>query len=121
MRTNDPRHGIMTLKVSGVVEKMVSVEPNVIRLTGKVHDDITVVVKVIPTEKYPFTIKELTVKNKGTVQATLMPPEKKDSVWQVRVINKRTRPGRYFDMITLVTDSALQPKIRINVFGNILE
>ncbi len=121
MYTNDPQHKTISLKVSGAVEKMVLIEPNVVRLTGKAHGEIAAVVKVTPTEKYPLIIKELTVKNEKTVGVTLVPPGEEGAAWQIKVTNKQTRPGRYFDMITLVTDSTLQPEIRINVFGNILE
>ncbi|SMC79231.1 hypothetical protein SAMN02746065_11081 [Desulfocicer vacuolatum DSM 3385] len=119
--TNDPDHKIISLKVSGAVEKMVNIQPKVVRLTGKVGGEITSTVKVLAMEKYPFTIKNISVKNKKTVAVELQPSEENAFAWNIKVTNKQTRPGRYFDMITLVTDSTIQPEIRINVFGNILE
>jgi len=107
--------------VSGAVEKMVIIEPKAIRLTGKPSEEITATVKVLPMEKYPFTIKSISVKNEKTLGVDLQSPEGDNLVWNIKVTNKQTRPGRYFDMITLVTDSTIQPEIRINVFGNILE
>jgi uncharacterized membrane protein len=119
--TSDPDHKIISLKVSGAVEKMVTIEPKVIRLTGKASEEITAAVKVLPMEKYPFTIKSISVKNEKTLDVDLQPPGGGNPAWNIKVTNKKTRPGRYFDMITLVTDSTIQPEIRINVFGNILE
>ncbi len=119
--TSDPDHKIISLKVSGAVEKMVIIEPKAIRLTGKPSEEITATVKVLPMEKYPFTIKSISVKNEKTLGVDLQSPEGDNLVWNIKVTNKQTRPGRYFDMITLVTDSTIQPEIRINVFGNILE
>jgi len=119
--TSDPDHKIISLKVSGVVEKMVTIDPKVVRLTGKSSEKITATVKVLTMKKYPFTIKGISLKNKTAVDAVLQPLSGDTPAWNIKVTNKQTRPGRYFDIITLVTDSPLQSKIRINVFGNILE
>jgi len=119
--TSDPEHKIISLKVSGAVEKMVTIEPETIRLTGKSNEEITAVVKVLPMEKYPFTIKSISAKNEKILGLDLQPPEGDNPAWNIKVTNKQTQPGRYFDVITLVTDSIIQPKIKINVFGNISE
>lgn len=119
--TSDPIQKVISLKVTGGVEKTVVIEPNVVRLTGKAQTEITAVVKVFPMEKYPFTIKNISVKNKDALGVILHPPVDGNPAWEIMVTNKQSRPGRYFDMITLVTDSSLQPELRINVFGNILE
>ncbi|GAB6144307.1 hypothetical protein [Desulfocicer niacini] len=103
------------------MEKTVEIEPNVVRLMGKAQAELKAVVKVVPMEKYPFTIKDIFVKNEKNLEVVLTAPGQDKLAWEITVTNKKNRPGRYFDMITLVTDSALQPEIRINVFGNILE
>ena len=107
--------------MTGAVEKTVVIEPNVVRLMGKAQSELKAVVKVVPMEKYPFTIKDISVKNEKNLEVVLTPPGQGNLAWEIMVTNKQNRPGRYFDMITLVTDSTLQPEIRINVFGNILE
>ena len=119
--TSDPIKKIIPLKVTGAVEKTVVISPGVVRLTGKAQSEISAVIRVIPMEKYPFTIKGISVKNKKILDVALKPPEDENSAWEILVSNKQIRPGRYFDMITLVTDSTLRPELRINVFGNILE
>ncbi len=119
--TSDSIQKVISLKVTGSVEKMVIIEPNVVRLMGKAQTELKALVKVVPMEKYPFTIKDISVKNERNLEVALTPPGEGNSAWKIMVTNKQSRPGRYFDMITLVTDSSLQPEIRINVFGNILE
>lgn len=108
------------LKVSGFVEKIVSIEPRMVRLTGKTTEEIKEVINVVPMEKYPFSIKELVVQNKKTIEATFRPMPDEEGGWQIEVVNKQNHAGRYFNMITLKTDSDSQPQMKINVFGNVL-
>lgn len=102
------------------MDKIVSIEPRMVRLTGKTSEKIKEVIQVIPMEKYPFSIEELVVQNKKTIDATFRPSPDATGGWQIEVVNKQNHAGRYFNMITLKTDSDFQPQMKINVFGNVL-
>ena len=43
----------------------------------------------------------------------------KGPVYALLIENKRLEKGRYFDMITLETDSDIQPKLNIKVYGDL--
>jgi|AntRauTorckE6833_2_1112554.scaffolds.fasta_scaffold58590_2 hypothetical protein len=45
----------------------------------------------------------------------------KNGSYILTVINKKTTPGTYSDIIFLKTDSKIKSTFRINVFGNIKE
>ena len=121
MYTSDPKKSTISLTVSGTVERIVTITPQVVRLTGKAGDAITKTVKVVAVENYPFTVKGVSVKNPKNIDAKLQPSSGKKGVWQIVVTNRQDHAGRYFNMITLDTDSTIQPQMRINVFGNILD
>lgn len=39
--------------------------------------------------------------------------------YELLVKNQKTDPGRYQDVLSLKTDSAVQPVIKVSVYGNI--
>ena len=97
-------------------------KPNYIRLTGHAGTPISVPVSIVPTAKYPFKITQVTSRGGNLIKYTLT-ERKADqgSGYTLLVENMKTDKGRYMDMLTLTTDSQIQPKIILRVYGNILE
>lgn len=122
IHTNDPANPQFTLTISGHVEKFVDLEPKYVRLTGPAGTPISVPVSIIPTAKYPFKIVDVTSRSDTFVRYTLT--ERKPAQgggYTLTIENMKTDKGRYSDVLTLTTDSRIQPKIDIRVYGNILE
>lgn len=92
-----------------------------VRLAGNISQDIEMRVKITPVKKYPFTIKSLQLSEGANIIASFEHSDPSGKSFDLKVKNIREKPGRYFDEITLKTDSSVQPEIKINVFGNITE
>jgi hypothetical protein len=122
IHTNDPENPKFTLTIAGYVEKFVDLNPKHVRLTGYSGTQISVPVTIVPTAKYPFKIVNVTSKNDTFIKYTLIErnPDQ-GSGYTLLIENLKTDKGRYMDVLTLTTDSQIQPEITIRVYGNILE
>ena len=103
------------------MEKFVTIIPSRIKLAGELGTPIKEVVRIIPEEKYPFKITDVSAK-RGTsfrqdLQETTVEGGKKG--YQLTVENTKNETGRYFDSIILKTDSTIQPELVISVYGNL--
>jgi hypothetical protein len=89
-------------------------------LRGIAVDDNKIKVTITPEKKYPFKIVKVSAKNGNDIDFELS-EEKGDQgpVYALVIENKRLQQGRYFDMITLETDSEIQPKLSIRVYGDL--
>jgi hypothetical protein len=122
IHSNDPTNPKFTLTLSGQVEKFVDLEPNYVRLTGYSGTQISVPVIIAPTVKYPFKIIDVTSRSGTFIKYTLT--ERKpgeEGGYTLLIENMKTDKGRYMDLLTLTTDSQIQSKITIRVYGNIME
>ena len=90
------------------------------RLTGKIGDDISETVKIVPEKKYAFKITGITLSKNENIKYELKESENSGGTeYHLTVSNISKERGRYFDTITIDTDSSVNPKIEIKVFGNI--
>jgi hypothetical protein len=108
------------LTISGTVEKVVDIQPKYVRLTGIAGQDISTLVTVIPARKYSFKITEVNAMKGNDIQFALSEkrfPE--GDGYEIRVKNLKTEPGRYHDVLSLKTDSSIQPSIKVTIYGNI--
>jgi hypothetical protein len=120
--TNDPTNPKFTLTISGHVEKFVDLNPKYVRLNGYSGTQISVPVTIVPTAKYPFKIIDVTSRNDTFIKYTLTERKPGDGRGYTLLIeNLKTDKGRYMDLLTLKTDSQIQPTITIRVYGNIME
>lgn len=117
VRTNDPVHEKINLEVTGFVEEVAKVEPNSVNFVGKPGDEFEQVVSITPSEKYNFKIQEISLKTDMYLTAELKMPQEGQNTWQIVIKNIMTTPGRYFDIITVRTDSKIKPEIKIRVYG----
>ena len=110
----------MKLTISGSVDKFVTIKPNRVKLRGIAGDEIKRKVTITPEKKYPFKILKVTAKDGKDIHFQLSEEKgEKGPIYALLIENKRLQQGRYFDMITLETDSKIQPKLSIRVYGDL--
>ncbi len=96
--------------------------PRYVRLTGRIGDKIAVPVIIVPTSKYPFKIKEVTARTGNAIKYALTERSQAEGGgYNLLVENTRTEKGRYADVLTLSTDSDIQPQLLVRVYGNIID
>ena len=118
--TTDPQKPSVTLTISGMVEKFVDIKPKYVRLTGTAGQDISTLVSVIPVPKYNFKIIEVNAMKGRDIQFSLSEKNfSQDNGYEILVKNLKTDPGRYQDVLSLKTDSNIQPVIKVSIYGNI--
>jgi len=119
--TNDPQTPEYRLKVSGMVEKFVTIEPRMVRFEGKPGQLKKSSVTIIPEKKYPFIIIKSQAQVGEWIEYALEPWEDVEKKgYRVTVINQKETPGTYRDAIILKTDSSIQPEIRINIYARLM-
>lgn len=131
--TNDGRKPESILTVSGNIELFATISPQVVRLNGKIGDELKSVVKITQEKKYPFAIKKIRAQEGTNIKyefkedksisesqsaSTAQTIEKK---YSVIVANVKKDAGFYYDTLILETDSKIQPQIKINVMARILD
>jgi hypothetical protein len=122
IHTNDPANAEFTLTLFGQIDKFVDLEPSYVRLTGYAGSQISVPVTIIPSARYPFKIIDVTSRAERFFKYTLT--ERKPGEgggYTLLIENLKMDKGRYMDLLTLTTDSQIQPKIIVRVYGNIME
>ncbi len=118
--TNDKKNPRLKLTISGSVDKFVTIRPKRVKLRGVVGDAIKRKVTITPEKKYPFKIVKVSAKDGKDIHFELSEEKsEKGPVYALLIENKRVEKGRYFDMITLETDSQIQPKFNIRVYGDL--
>lgn len=118
--TSDQKTPNHTLSISGLVEKFVIIEPKVARLNGPVGQPIQSSIKIIPLEKYPFTI--IGVKARWGINIAYdLRKDVDGSGYTLTVTNRKKTKGRYADSVRLQTDSTIQREINIYVYGHIVQ
>ena len=120
VETNDQKNPKLDLTVFGMVEKFVTISPQNAILRGFVGDQIMTTVKIIPEKKYPFKIIESKAINGENIRFKLEEHKlSKGLEYVLTVENLKKDKGRYYDQISLKTDSKIRPLIRIRVNGYI--
>ena len=120
MISNDPVRPSISLTITGEVEKLVTIRPQRVRLTGPAGESINALVKIIPEKKYAFKILEAKAKKGENIAVSLKVEKGSDGTGYVLIIeNLKQDKGRYADTILLKTTSTIRSTIKIPVFGNI--
>ena len=108
------------MSISGMVEKFVDIQPKYIRLSGVAGQIINTSVSIIPERKYPFNITGISAMKGRDIQFSLK--EKtfpQGDGYELLVENLKKDKGRYHDVLSLKTDSDIQPVIKVSVHGTI--
>ena len=110
----------MILTIAGSVEKFVTINPKRVRLRGIAGEQIKKKVTITPEKKYPFKIVKASAKDGKNIRFELTEEKgEKGPFYALLIENKRSEKGRYFDLITLETDSKIQPKFSIRINGDL--
>jgi len=113
---------MIPLTMMGNVEQFVDIMPKRIVLRGIAGDPIKATLKIIPKDKYPFTIKKAKAANTKNISFTLEKTKRSEKTEYVLTVkNLKKSKGRYADTINIKTDSKIRPEIKIYVIGNILD
>ena len=114
--TNDVKQPLVNLVVTGMVEKFATITPTRLIMRGLVNASVKGRVKIIPEKKYPFKILGIKAKNGKAIQFDLTDyREGAQEGFLLTVTNLRKEKGRYFDILTMETDSEIKPEITIGV------
>ena len=119
VRTDDPASKTFRLHIEGPVEKLFEVSDQAVHLDGKIGQKIAEVVTVRPVEKFGHRILSGTVKKGENMEVAFLKDDPSESAWKISIRNTAQQAGRYYDVITLKTDSDLKPELKIRVFGHI--
>ena len=121
MFSNDTVRPLLHLRISGRVENIYTLTPKSVRLSGIVGEPLRKTVMIEPNPKYLFRIKNAVARSGKDIRFRLEDSRDATGVkYQLTVENLKKEKGRYFDTITLSTDSKLRPSISINVRGRIV-
>ena len=122
VETSAAKQPNVTIEIAGNVEKFANITPNKLILRGNAGEPIIGSVTVSPDPKYPFKILETKSKNGTDIQARSEEKHENNVItYIVTVENLKKDPGRYYDVITLKTNSPIKPEIQLSVYGQVLE
>ena len=98
-----------------------TIRPRQVRLRGIAGEQLQKKVTIIPVEKYPFKILKARAQNGKNIRFQLQEEKgQKGQQYALIVENQRLQKGRYFDKITLETDSKIRPTLNVRVYGDIM-
>ena len=120
--TDDPENEKIPLTITGKVIEIYTLSTRSVKLKGVVGEPLKETVLLIPSEAYPFKVKEITAKRGANVRFNLEETEENGKPgYKITVENTATETGVYFDTLYLKTDSDKKPEIEISVIGSIRE
>jgi hypothetical protein len=117
--TNDPAQPLVTVELKGYVKNFVDLSPDFIELKGKVQQKIISKMTITPaTKEIDFKIVRSTAKDNSNIRFEIKRNDQTiPAHYELIVENVKKDPGRYTDLIVLLTDTS--QTISIRVFGNI--
>jgi hypothetical protein len=116
VQTNDPNQKGLKLRMTGNVARFADIDPKRIELVGSPGETVRTIVKIVPSEAYPFHIIGEPETGKNTYRCTL---EEKNGIYILTAENIATKNAVYFDTVVLKTDHPAKPEIEIRVVGRI--
>lgn len=121
VKTDDPAKKKFSLVVTGLVEKIVDINPASVYLDGNPGETLEAVVTITPSEKYPFSILQMEQKNNNRIKATLIAPTGDMKSWKISINSRSEKAEDLYDVLTLKTDSQYEPTLTIRVYAIFLE
>ena len=112
----------ITIPVWGEImaPEIASIKPRRLALRGSAREPVKGSVKIIPNDKYPFSITEVKPRDGKNIKYDLKEVEESGKkVYILTVENLKKEKGRYYDTINLKTDSKYLPEMRISVSAGI--
>ena len=112
----------ITIPIWGEIKPpdIVSIKPRRLTLRGSAREQVKGSVKIIPNDKYPFSITGVKPRDGKNIKYHIKELEESGKkIYVLTVENMKKEKGRYFDTINLKTDSKHLPEIRISVSAGI--
>jgi len=110
------------MTIQGNVKQFVTINPNRVRITGQVGNEIKSKVSIVPQPEYPFKILEVKTERPDNIRVEMESVQKENvTEYLLTVVNLKQAKTRYSDNIILKTDNSLRPELKINVYGNIFD
>lgn len=93
-------------------------KPKRVNLRGRVGEEISRQVKIVPKTDEPFSIRKVSaVRGKDIVWELEEVSDSGEKSYVLHIKNSRKKPGRYYDSIHLETESERLKRITIPVSG----
>lgn len=106
--------------MTGRVTPFAGIFPERVVLSGRIGAAVEQTVIVKPSADHPFALGNVRAQDGRDISVTVIASgEPCCPEYLLRVVNTRTRPGRYADTIVMETDSPIRPTLAIPVLGNI--
>ena len=112
----------ITIPIWGEIRapQIASIQPRRLTLNGSARETIKESVKIIPNDKYPFSITGVKPRDGKNIKWELREAEESGKkIYILTVENLKKEKGRYYDTINLKTDSKHLAEIRIIVSARI--
>ena len=118
--TNDKSRAKIQLGISGDVERFATINPKMVSFRGFPGDSLKQTVKIIPIDKYPFKIVDVSAKKGDNIKFALSEIKQSPVVgYALFVENTKKDTGTYSDTIIVKTDSSIKPEFSVRVYGYI--
>jgi hypothetical protein len=117
VKTDDPEKKQFNLVVTGLVEKIMDIQPESVYLKGHPGDTLETVVTITPFEKYPFSILGMETRGNARIETSIIESKDDKKSWQVKIKSTSDKVENLYDVLTLKTDSQYKPKLTIRVYA----
>jgi len=119
VRFNDPARPELELTLKGYVQPIIEIQPNhIVRLRGKVDEDVRGQVRFVSHLPGPWEIKSFDNSIPQRIAVSLK-AEEPGKVYVLEVRNISQDSGHYGGKIELLTTSKERPRLIVRVFANI--
>lgn len=116
--TDDPENRKFILSVEVSVDRIYSLVPEAVKLTGVSGETITQTLSLVPVKGHQFSVTRITAKRGENIKFQYHEVKDEDSLrYDIVVENTSTKVGPYFDTLTVQTDNKRHAQIKIQVFG----
>lgn len=120
VKTNDPRSETFTLVVKGKIHAYIPLNPNRVRLRGRVGEQVQKTVHIGRLKAHPFRVKSIKAGHGKHLRFELKEGNPGKEEYQLVVTNTMQKAGNYHDVIIIETDSKAKPMLRIPITAQIL-
>ena len=119
VKFNDPARPELELTLKGYVQPIIEIQPNhIVRLRGKVDEDVRGQVRFVSHLSGPWEIKSFDNSIPQRIAVSLK-AEEPGKVYVLEVRNISQDSGHYGGKIELLTTSKERPRLIVRVFANI--
>ncbi len=116
--TSSSEKSSFELNIKGVVEKFADISKTKVAMKGKPGENLYDTVTITPRKDNFFKILEIKAASGEHIAHKLTSEDKNGKKsYVLTIINLKKTPGKYFDRLSLKTDSKIHQYITIGIFG----